>query len=425
MHVSTTMIALGRWLTRIAALRCAVEVYLKLRTALMRRKGPLTAVLSLGENGHAYSAARAVHDLGHRVLLITDTPQLPEMAYADALIPRDPVSEIETIVIELENFELEAVMVSTEHILLPAQHRIASCFGLISSGAESAELNNNKLAWREALAAEGVPQPIYSRDPAIFEGQPCIRKPFYGGGSAGVIALKADADKSAYSGSDCFFEALIEGEQYDYEGVMENGDPRFLARIYERYINHNGSIVAHYFLFNPPIDPAWNEALEACVTRTLAASKVTNGAFHVEMRLDGDRALPIDFANRISGYERCVSFSAGEDFAKAHASRFLPRKHRLSRGEPHALVQFFCWTEAEFTSACMIRDANPDRVFDANMRPHMMCGEQCYGMIAFFHDNFPALLKMIDALGVHAPTPGGVGEQRRLAQLHQSEMLSN
>lgn len=395
--------AIGRWAANRASLRRLAEMFLRLRTPSLRRKRRFTAILSLGEDGHAYNAARAVKALGHRVLLITDTPQLPEIVYADALLRRNPLTELDTILTELEAFELEAVMVSIAHNLLPAQDRIATRFGLISCGAETTVLNNDKLAWRDALAAAGVFQPTYSRDPTVFEGQPSIRKARSGSGSEGVAVLDPEDDKLAHSGPEFYFEAVVDGDQYDIEGVVENGVPHFLALVFERYIQHNGTFVAHYYLFNPPIDAARQQALEDCATATLAASKVTNGAFHVEMRMTGDRAVPIDFANRMGSYVRFMSFACGVDFAQAHANCFLPRKHDLAIGRQRPLLQYYCWTQAEFDRACAIRDANPEWVFDANMTPLQMCGERCLGMIAFFHDDMASLLQMTEGLGIKPP----------------------
>jgi len=395
-----TKATIGRWLTGLSSVRYLAQSYLLVRTFFMRRNKPVMAVLSLGEIMHAYSAARGVSGLGRRVLLITDTPQLPEMAYTTALLRRNPLTEADAIMAELEDFNLEAVLVSTDHDLLPIQDQIANRFNLISVGAKSAVLNNDKLAWRDALAAKGVPQPAYSADPAVFEGKACIRKPCYGGGSDGVVALEPEADKTAYSGPDYFFESMIDGDQYDYEGVVDDGKPRFLARVYENYRQVNGTFVQHYYFFNPPLNPARNAALEECVRKTLDASEIKSGAFHVEMRMNGDHAEPIDFANRIGAYERCVTFASGVDFGQAHANCFLRAKHQLNNDEPRAVLQYFCWSQDEFDRATAIQDANPDRVFDARMSSHDICGEECYGMITFFHDDYEKLLRMTESLEI-------------------------
>ncbi len=298
---------------------------------------------------------------------------------------------------------MEAVVVSTDHDLLPMQHQIASHFGLISVGPDTAVLNNDKLAWREALEADSVPQPSFSSDPKAFAGKNCIRKPRYGGGSDGVVALGPNDDKAPYAGEDFFFEDAIAGDQYDYEGVVNDGKPHFLARVYEKYEEYNGTFVQRYYFFNPPMDPKLNAALEECVTKTLAASKVHNGAFHVEMRMKGDQPQPIDFANRIGAYERCVSFAAGINFGEAHANCFLKEDYHLKQDKPHSVVQYFCWSQDEFDRASDIRNKNPDKVFDARMEKHIICGEECFGMITFFHDDYEQLLNMIASLDIPAP----------------------
>lgn len=395
--------AIGRWIAKRNSIKSLAEYILRGRTLVRVPRKPLTAVLSMGEKGHAYSAVRAVKALGYRVLLITDTPQLPEMAYADALLKRCPLVEVDKILTELEAFQLDAVMVSTDHILLPAQDRIARKFGLVSVGAETAELNNDKLAWRRALAANGVRQPKFSRNPNKFVGQSCVRKPRYGRGSAGVIFLNAKDEKVQHSGAEYFFESALHGEQYDLEGVVKDGNISLLGHVFEKYQYHCGNFVSHYFLFNFPISPHKITELRSCAIKTLEAADVKNGAFHVEMRMNGTLAEPIDFANRISGYERCMSFSSGIDLAISHVSAFYPTQHHLHFGKKRPLIQYFCWTEQEYRQACVIRDANPEWVFDANMEQHNICGQRCYGMIAFFHDDHNKLIQMVQGLKLRLP----------------------
>jgi len=361
---------------------------------------PFVAVLSMGEKMHAYSAARGVKSLGRRVLLITDTPQLPELVYSDAIILRNPLTDAEAILAELEAFKLDGVLVSTDHVLLPLQDQIAGRFDLISVGTETTVLNNDKLAWRNALAAADVPQPEYSSDPAHFDGKACVRKPRLGQGSKDVVALKAENDKHLYAGKDYYFEEVMAGDQYDYEGIVRNGQVHIFARLFEKYREHNGTFVSQYYIFNLPIEPEIKAALDACALKTLAAAKVRHGAFHIEMRMNGDHAVPIDFANRISSVERGVSFCINDNFAKAHAGCFVADMEPLPVAETRPLLQYWCWTKDEFERASAIRDANPDRVFEARMVPHQMNGEQCLGMITFLHDDARQLLKMTESLAI-------------------------
>ncbi len=388
----------GRFLTRSPVLRHGARLLLRIRTLIASRTIPFVAVLSMGEEMHAYSAARGVKALGRRVLLITDTPQLPEMVYSDAIILRNPLTDAEAILAELETFKLDGVLVSTDHVLLPLQDKIADRFGLISVGAETTVLNTDKLAWRNALAAAGVPQPKYSSDPAVFEGKACVRKPRLGNGSKDVVALKANDAKRPYAGKDYYFEEVMAGDQYDFEGIVRNGQVHIFARLFEKYREHNRTFVSQYYFFNIPIEPDIQAALDACTLKTLAVSKVRHGAFHIEMRMNGNHAVPIDFANRISSVERGVSYCINGNFAKAHASCFVPDKHTLPVTETRPLFQYWCWTQDEFARASAIRDANPDRVFEARLVPHRMNGEQCLGTVTFFHDDAKQLLKMTESI---------------------------
>lgn len=400
LNFSMIKMRLGRLLIKIELLRKMRIAWLRAKTR--KGKGPYIAVLSMGKNGHSYSAARAVKSLGHRALLITDKPQLHEMLSSDAIILRDPLTDIDAIIADLKQFELEAVVVSIKHLLLPAQSAIADEFGLISTGAETGVLNNDKFAWREALAQDNVVQPKYSRDPAAFENSACISKPVLGTGSVGVRLLGASDDKTPYANEDTFFEGAVTGAQYDYEGVVQDGQIRIMVRVLEKYIEVNGTFAANYFLFHPNTNAEWDASLTECAEKTVAASKIINGAFHVEMRMDGDQAVPIDFANRM-GYERLVSYATGEDFARTHVNCFLKDKHDLETVAPKALIQYFCWDQASFDLARKIIADNPDRIFDQLMTQHDFAGESCFGMVVFHHDTTAELLEMISPLGIDLP----------------------
>jgi len=63
MNISKAKMLLGRRLIRSGALCRSVQMQLQARTALAPRSRPYTAVLSMGANGHSYSAARAVKAL--------------------------------------------------------------------------------------------------------------------------------------------------------------------------------------------------------------------------------------------------------------------------------------------------------------------------------------------------------------------------
>lgn len=398
MNKSKIKADVGRLLAGSPILRHGARLFLRIRTMIAPRTRPFVAVLSLGEIMHAYSAARGVKSLGRRVLLITDTPQLPEMAYSDAIILRNPLTDAEAVLAELEAFKLDGVLVSTDHVLLPLQDKIASRFDLISVGAETAVFSNDKLAWRNALAAEDVPQPRYSSDPAVFEGKACVRKPRLGHGSEDVVALKADDDKQPYAGEKYYFEEVMTGDQYDYEGIVRAGQVHIFARLFEKYREHNGTFVSQYYIFNMPIEPEIEAALDACALKTLSVAKVRQGAFHIEMRMNGNHAVPIDFASRMSSVERGVSFCINDDFGRAHASCFVSDEQPLPVAETRPLFQYWCWTEDEFERASAIRDANPDRIFEARMVPHEMNGEQCFGMVTFFHEDARQLLKMVESI---------------------------
>ena len=355
------------------------------------------AVLS-GREAHAYASAQGVRALGKNVLLITDSPQLQEMAYSDGIIHISPEDNLENLLSKLESFELDGVLVSADTDLLPIQHQIATRFNLRSVGEESGKFGNDKFAWREALAKGNVPQPYFSTNPLDFENEACVRKPRTGCSSKGVKLLKPADDKTAYAGPEFFFEAIVPGYQYNYEGIVRDGEVHILARMFDQYREHNGAVVPHYYLLNPPINPDREAALAKCTKLSLKASNIVNGAYHLEMRMQDDLAVPIDFANRIGTSERTVSFSIGGNLGKAHASCFLKSGSTFELGEPKQMMQYWCWTEEEFECAQKLLEQYPNWVFDARMKPHEMNGETSFGTFTVFHDDFEGIKEMASTL---------------------------
>jgi carbamoylphosphate synthase large subunit len=373
--------AMARRLVKNRALTSIVAAGLraKSRLRLRRETRPIIVVLSLGAGGHSYSAARAARWLGYRVLLVSPRPVLHEMAFAHYLLPRDPLTEVPQIIADLRPLQVAAVTISIKHILLPAQAQIAEALGLTSVGAEVGILCNDKYLWRQALDAAGLPQPRFSLDYADLAHGPAIQKPRTGTGSKGVAFLEPGSDvpdswdpKGDLSvGSEIYFEAYHEGEQYDVEGVSRNGEHRIIAITKEKYQRIGQLFPPRYFLFNPDLDAERDHLLRAGTFRVLDASAVRNGAWHVESRVVDGRLMPIDFANRM-GYERFMTRASGVDFARQHVSAFLPDHHEPFRLQPRKLIQFFATSDAD---AAIVRDIAknwPGNVVDGVFKPFFM-----------------------------------------------------
>ena len=388
---------LGRWLASLTLLRTLASSYLQVQTRLMRNKRHFVAVLS-GDETHAYSSAKGVRALGKKVLLVTGAPKLQELAYADAILLIDPVQEPEKVMTELASFQLDGVLVSNDTHLLSLQHKIAKKFDLISVGEDAGILGTDKFAWREELNKNNVPQPFYSADPADFEEKACIRKPRLGLSSQGVKALGIEDDKVPYAGPEFYFEAALPGDQYNFEGVVRDGEVNIFVRMFDKYREINGTLVPRYYFMNPPLTKERQQALDHCTKETLAGSNIVNGAFHLEMRMDGDRPLPIDFANRIGASERATSFSIGCSLGEAHASCFVEGSNLPKTNAPKSTVQFWCWTEEEYNCANEILEKYPEWVFDSKMSGHKMNGETCFGTFTLYHDDRSKLIAMTKSL---------------------------
>lgn len=388
-----------RWLTALVAL------LLSLRTRVFLRGGgqPVVVILSQGRAGHSYSAARAARSLGLRVLLVSPDPVLQELVYAHYLIRLDPLTDTDKVIERLRPLPVEAVIISIKHIILPAQVKVAEALGVISCGAEVAHLANDKLAWRHAIAAAGLPQQRFSERPEDLAGLPMVRKPLSGTGSKGVAYIAADADAATVAatrdGSPDFFEEYVDGEQFDVEGVSRDGQHRMIAIIKEKYERYGEMFPPKYFHFNPGHDPAFLKALEEAAYKVLDASAVRNGAWHVEIRHRDGQFLPIDFANRM-GYERFMTRASGMDFAQQHVASFVRRLDLPFERKPIALMQFFATRPEEAPVLKRIAARHPRAIFDATLEDFAMSTIIYNGMIVIEAQDNDALFSMLDGLRI-------------------------
>jgi len=380
----------ARLATRSRLLTGLMARALLLRTRIGLRPGgaPVVVILSLGADGHSYSAARAARQLGLRVVLVSPKPVLHEMAFARYLLRLDPLRQTDQVIARLRPLAIEGVLLSIKHVLLPAQARIAEALGQVSCGHIVAELANDKFAWRTALAAAGIAQPRFSEDRSAVADIAVVQKPRRGTGSKGVAFLAPGAparpellpegDRSV--GQTLYFEEYVEGEQFDVEGVSRDGTHRMIAIIKEKYARIDDAFPPKYFRFNPDHAPDFLARLEQAAYAVLDASGVVNGAWHVEIRHRDGIFLPIDFANRM-GYERFVSRASGLDFAQQHVACFVRRLALGFQRRPRALLQVFATRPGEQDALKRIAAAHPEAVFDAILQDFPMSTVTYHGMI--------------------------------------------
>lgn len=359
----------------------------KVNSALFSNS-PVIVILSLGEDGHSYSAARAAKDLGLKVLLVSPKPVLQEMLFASELLTMDPLVEHKEILQKLQQRKVSAVVISIKHALLPAQVYISEKLGLVSCGEKSALCCNDKFAWRTALEEAGVLQPAFSDDYNAVSHLNVVQKPKRGTGSKGVALLAPGTDAMRERiplgdrsvGEELYFEEYIDGEQFDVEGFSIDGVHTTLVVVKEKYENIDGSFPPKYFRFNPNREPAFLKQMNDTAHAVLNASGIVNGAWHVEMRYDGTNFLPLDFANRM-GYERFVSRSSGTDFAKLHIASFVRSLNLKADIKPVPFLQFFAMTTDEAAEIRKIVRNHPSSVFDVATTPFPMSTVTYQGMI--------------------------------------------
>ncbi|WP_166418795.1 ATP-grasp domain-containing protein [Cochlodiniinecator piscidefendens] len=395
---------IARWLTRQNAPAALYTQLLRLQTRLFLRKNtsPITVILSIGKEGHSYSAARAAKSLGLKVCLVSPSPMLPELAYADYVLTFDPRTQSDEIVNRLKPLSVEGVAISARHVILPAQIKISEALGCISAGETSSRLCNDKFAWRRALEQADIPQPMFSQQRNELIDVPCIQKPMAGTGSKGVVFLspgtpvQQDQISQTTPGADddLYFEEYVDGRQFDIDGVSHNGVHKTVNVTHEVYENTNGTFPPKSFRFNTRQPDGFLEEMERAAFEILDASGVVHGAWHVEMRYRDGQFLPIDFANRLP-YERFLSRASGVDVAMQHVAAYVPRANPPFELKPREFLQFFATTQDEKSTLRHIIETHPDSVFDAQLEPFLLSGIPYEAMVVLEgadYDTFEAMI---------------------------------
>ncbi|MFN3211059.1 MAG: acetyl-CoA carboxylase biotin carboxylase subunit family protein [Roseovarius sp.] len=403
MNPRLVLMRMARRLARSEMLTSAYARLLELRARLFlsRSSGPVVAILSLGKNGHSYSAARAARALGLKVVMVSPEPVLAELAYSNYLVRLNPLDDTSEVIERLRPLQVQAALISVKHLILPAQIKVAEALGLVSSGQKASDLANDKLAWRKAMEAAGLTQQAYSESYSDLRDRPVVRKPRSGTSSIGVFYLEPGSDAEIQriqsDGQPDLFEEYVDGEQFDVEGFSRDGVHHTLTIVKEKYKRTGNEFPPKYFHFNPAHDAAFLKMAEEKAFQVLDASGIRNGAWHVEMRhLDGD-FMPLDFANRM-GYERFITRSSGVDFGQQHVAAFIPGLEIPFERKPRRMVQYFATEKEEYEIFKRIVEEHPSSVFDARMEPFRMSTMLYYGMIVVEAETNEKLFEMLHGL---------------------------
>jgi biotin carboxylase len=217
---------------------------------------------------------------------------------------------------------------------------IARTLGLRHNSRSSASAARHKPTMRARLAAAGVPVPRFtlhdrSEDPAAAAAAapyPCVLKPTFLAASRGVIRADGPqefvaawerigrildepdvAERGGRAAREILVEGFVPGREVALEGLLVEGDLRVLA-IFDKPDPLDGPFFEET-IYVTPSRHSLDDRTRISTTAAAAARALdlSEGPFHAELRLDGDRVVVIEAAARSIGglCSRTLRFGTG------------------------------------------------------------------------------------------------------------------
>lgn len=401
----------------------------QMRLAVLGRRlragpGDWVILLSLGRQGPSQNVAREAAGQGFRICVLCpefparEAPFMHDWRRVPGLNDISTVQGVDDLVRDLRALAPVAVLLEGKNLLLPAQTRLARALGLRAVGERPALASNSKIAMRQALDTVDGPklawQEVTDVHAPVTLALPAIYKPDMGTASKGVRLIASPEDLRRGDAHDAMIaadisvgdrrllEGFIQGRQFDMEGIARDGNYLLLACVEEHYAGRPPYFPPAWHYFNPPLDTAYAAQLEDAMQRALSALGVTDGAFHMEMRVDAvGHVYPIDYANRM-GYNQLVSTASGVSFPAAYVGVMTGR---LEFGDVafdrRAILNVFCQEARDLERAHAFRRRFPDNVLRFSPAPGRIGYTDIHGRITIIdtgHDAIVAKLAETDML---------------------------
>lgn len=256
-----------------------------------------------------------LHLNGYRVFLFDSSPGQANWRFAcrSKFIDVYDTRHIPSIVRTARALGCNTVLMPQDDNLIPIYaevNRLLESDKRFSEVAVQSSLSKGFM--RKRLAEAGMDVPVWTviTNSDEIEGLslPAVFKPLYGQGSRGITY--AETKKEAHAAaehilnelgqSQCVVEEFLEGRQFDVEGVIKDGTPHVYLITEECYTDFLPNFTRpSWYLMGPDL-PVDMEAEILRETHTaLAACEFHSGAFHLELKFKGERAMTIDMANRM------------------------------------------------------------------------------------------------------------------------------
>ncbi len=138
-----------------------------------------------------------------------------------------------------------------------------------------------------------------------------------------------------------------------------------------------------------------HEALWSATKKALAALGVTQGAWHVEQRIDGTGTVRIgDFANRM-GYNRMISAASGVVVPRAYIELMTAKQYEMPALAPEALLQLFALDPEGLDKSKRFVAEQTKHVFLHSFYPFEFSFHLYLGYLVVKFDNFEQQVEML------------------------------
>ncbi|MBE5800720.1 MAG: ATP-grasp domain-containing protein [Clostridiales bacterium] len=272
---------------------------------------------------------------------------------------------------------------------------LANALGLPSNPPETAFIASNKFAMRGAFREAGIPTPAFVKvapgdDLSLIRAMqlPIIVKPTDRSGSRGIRKLTSfDGLEEAIAESvqasfekKAIVEEYIEGEEYSFESISQNGVHHYL-NITKKFTTGTPHFIETGHLEPSDLDEETIEAAKAHIFRALDALHITTGAGHAEFKvLPGTKEIRlIEIGARMGGDcigSDLVQLTTGYDFVKMVIQAATGDPLDLSAADtvPTAVVRYTFNDEdiAHYETLCR---EHPDKLYRASQMMRRKVGE--------------------------------------------------
>ena len=272
-------------------------------------------VIVLASRFHTRELVEQLASQGHKIFLFDSSPDQANWRFACRSCALDIYDRayVPVILKTARNLGCNTVLMPQDDNLIPIYAEVNRLLDNDTRFSEDAvQASISKTFMRTKLTEAGMEVPawkiIKGADDIAAVPFPAVVKPPYGQGSKGITYVKSEAEagiavKSIFNDlgqAHCIIEEFLTGRQFDVEGVIQDGTPHVHLITEECYTDFLPEFTKpSWYLHGPDLPEDMKAEILRETFAALAACDFYSGAFHLELKFQGDRAMAIDLANRM------------------------------------------------------------------------------------------------------------------------------